>query len=175
MKKLKALIVVLLLVVVALGVFVFLLATGKVSFVKTDCSCKESNTEITVDEAKLKAIKSSDYNIIKGFYGENLNINLLSNGKVNFDLDRDITNINNAIDIETLDNNLYILTKDGNIYKYYLGVTKEFTLEATKVEEFKDIKKIVSYSTRAKNAGGCNYIIGIDKDNNYKTIVDFCV
>jgi len=172
MKKSKALIIVLLLVIVVLGVFVILLATGKVCDAK--CSCKD-NTEITLDESKLNNIKSSDYNIIKGFYGDKFSIYLLSNGKVNFDLDRDLTNINNAIDIETLDNYLYILTKDGNIYKYYLGVTKEVTLEATKVEEFKDIKKIVSYSTRAKNAGGCNYIIAIDKDNNYKTVAEFCV
>lgn len=171
--KNKCLIGILSFLVIGLGVVVVLFATGVLCCKKTNCACKTDAIEL--DEAKLKEIKDGEFNIIKGFYGDKFSINLLANGKVNFDLDRELTNITNAIDIETLDNYLYILTKDGDVYKYYLGVTKEATLEATKVDGFKDLKKMVSYATRAKNAGGCDYIVAIDKDNNYKTIADFCV
>ena len=93
-----------------------------------------------------------------------------------FDYERKITNINNAVDIARApDNFLYILTKDGDIYKYYIGITKDDGMDATKEEGFKDIKRIVEYSSSKKKAGGCNYIIAIDKDNNYKVLSEFCV
>ena len=172
MKKSKCIIGILSFIIVGLIVFIVLLCTGVIKCGKASC-CKDN--EITVNADELAKIKSGDFNIIKSFSVNNMAIVLLTNGKVNIDLDRELTNINNATDIELLNNDLYILTKDGNVYKYYLGVTKEATLEATKVDGFKDIKKMVSYATRAKNAGACDYIVAIDKDNNYKTIADFCV
>jgi uncharacterized protein YfkK (UPF0435 family) len=179
MKKLKALIVFLLLVVVALGVFVFLLATGKVGFVQTECNCKETVVtkveDIKLDVNKLEEINKGDFNIIKQYSSEYDSINLLTNGKVMFDFDRSISNVSNAIDMLLINENLYILTSDGDVYKYFTGITNNASLDATKVEELKDIKKIVKYATRGQESGGCDYIVAIDKDNNYKTVEDFCI
>ena len=179
MKKLKALIVFLLLVIVALGVFAFLLATGKVSFVQTECNCKETVEtkveDIKLDVNKLEEINKGDFNVIKQYSSEYDSINLLTNGKVMFGFDRSISNVSNAIDMLLINENLYILTSDGDVYKYFTGITNNASLDATKVEELKDIKMIVKYGTRGLESGGCDYIVAIDKDNNYKTIEDFCV
>ena len=174
MKKLKALIVFLLLVIVALGVFVFLLATGKVSFVKTECNCKES-TEVKLDVSKLEAIKSGEFNILKQVSSKYFPTSLLTNGKVMFGYDRYISNVDNAKDIVVMNEYLYILTEDGNVYKYFAGITNNTSLEATKIEDLKDIKMMFEYDIRSSDAGGCNYLIVVDKDNNYKQIDELCI
>ena len=91
-----------------------------------------------------------------------------------FDLDRTIDNVEGATAIEVLDKDLFILTNKGEVYKYYLGVTKEATLSAEKLS-YSNVKKLVKYSTRKTNAGGCDYIVIVDKDDNYKSIQDFCI
>ena len=173
MKKLKVLSFILIILVVCLGVFIGLIYTGKIEVKKTECNCT-SNTNTLLNEDKLGEIKKSDFNIIDSYYTEYFAINLLSNGKVMFDLDRTIDNVEGATAIEVLDKDLYILTNKGEVYKYYLGVTKEATLSAEKLS-YSNVKKMVKYSTRKSNAGGCDYIVIIDKDDNYKPIVDFCI
>ena len=173
MKKENIIIIVLSLVIISLVVFVVLLGTGKISFNK--CNCSTTN-EDTIDVSKLEEIGKGDFNIIKSARTKYFVVNLLSNGKVMFDVDRELTNINNAIDIAyDTEENLYILTKDGSIYKYFGGISRESSLEATKLNDYKDIKKIVEYSTRGKASGGCDYIITIDKNNNYIKLSEFSV
>ena len=138
------------------------------------CECNKSN-EVTIDANKLKEINDGDYNATKLEVTQYNSFALLANGKVIIDFDREIKNIDNAVDFALLNNNLYILTNDGNVYTYYTGVTKEATLEATKVDSVKDIKKLVSYFTRRKNAGGCNYVVAVDKDSNYTKLEEMCV
>ena len=174
MKKLKVCLVVSVLVIIALGVLLFLSMTGKLT--KVNCSCADCKADYTLDVSKLESIKKGDYNTLKIIGDEYNVITLSTEGKVLFDYEREITNVNNAIDIvRAPDNFLYILTKDGDIYKYYIGVTNNDGMEATKVDEYKDIKRLVEYSSSRRNAGGCNYIIAIDKDNNYKVLNEFCV
>ena len=174
MKKVKILICVLVLIIIGLGVLVVLFATGKLNCKK--CCEDKTTSEVKLDISKLENIGKGDYNILKSVSTQYAPYSLLSNGKVIIGFDRELSNINNAIDIvfDTKDN-LYILTKDGNLYKYYTGVTKEATLEATKLDDYKDIKMITEYHTRGKASGGCDFIIAIDKDNNYKTLDAFCV
>ena len=38
-----------------------------------------------------------------------------------------------------------------------------------------NVVKLVEYGSRRKNAGGCNYIIGITSDNRYVTLLESCV
>ncbi len=172
MKKLKVLSFILIIIVVCLCVFIGLIYTGKINITKdekTTCECNNS-----IDQNKLKRIKDSDYNIVDSLYTNDIYISLLSNGKVVFDLDREITNVDGATSIEVLDKNLYILTNKGEVYKYYLGVTREATMKAEKLD-YSNIKQMINYSTRKTNAGGCDYIVLVDKDDNYKSIVEFCI
>ena len=176
MKNLKVLCFVLSLLIIALGVFTILLATGKVSFNKVNCECKTCNEEIKVDVDKLHNIKKGDLNILKSISTKYAYITLTTDGKVVLNNENNLSNITNAVNIELANSgDLYILTSDGNIYKYFTGVTKTASLEATKVEEYKDIKKMITYATHGKQSGGCDYIILIDKDNNYKTLEEFCI
>ena len=174
MKKFKVLSFILLIISVCLGVLLYLSMTGQLF--QVNCSCPDCKADYTLDVSKLEAIKKGDYNTLK-IIGDQYNvITLQTNGKVLFDYERGITNVTNAIDIvRAPDNYLYMLTKDGDIYKYYIGVTKDDGMDATKVEGFNNIKRLVEYSSSRKQSGGCNYIIAIDKDDNYKTLSEYCV
>lgn len=153
---------------------IILMLTGVIKTNISDCSCPDSLIP-TVEESELLKIKSGDYNIIKILNTKNNTINLLTNGKVNFDLDRELSNIENAKDIAMLNNYLYILTKDGDVYKYYLGITKKATLEADKIDDVNNVKSFVNYSSRRSNAGGCDYIVGILGNGKYITIDEMCI
>jgi hypothetical protein len=173
MKKLKVLSFILIIIVVCLCVFIGLIYTGKIEINQVTCRCEcDSNTLLSA--GKLEEIKKGDYNILENYATENFSISLLTNGKVVFDLAREIDNVSGATHMEVLDKNLYILTAKGEVYKYYLGVTKEATLSAEKLE-YTNIQKLVKYSTRKSNAGGCDYIVVVDKEDNYKSIQEFCV
>jgi hypothetical protein len=43
------------------------------------------------------------------------------------------------------------------------------------MDDYKNIRTLLKYTTRGNNAGGCDYIVVIDKDNKYSKIDDFCV
>ena len=172
MKALKGVAFFLSITTVAAVVVIILMVTGVINLCSNACTTPEP---FVVNEAKLKEIKDADYKAIKQIGTHYYSVNLLTNGKVNFDFDREITNVDNAEDIALLNDNLYILTKDGNVYKYFTGITKELTLEATKVDSLKNVTKLVEYTTARKNAGGCNYIIAIDQDNNYTKLEEFCI
>ena len=173
MKKFKVLSFVLLIIVVCLGVLIGLIYMGKIELRKVDCNC-ETNSNIVLSEEKLKEIKSSDFNIIEGHYTEYNSFNLLTNGKVVIDLDKEIEGVSGATHMEFLDNDLYILTAKGEVYKYYTGITKEPNLKAEKLD-YSNIKRLVKLSTRKVNAGGCDYLVVVDDQDNYVRVQDFCV
>ena len=172
MKKLKVLLFVLIIVVVGMGIFIYMLLADKLP--TAVCSCPNCEANTLLSQEKLADIKKSDFNILESYYTQYNSISLLTNGKIVFDLDREINNISNAIHMEVLDKDLYILTANGEVYKYYLGITKEPNLSAEKLD-YSNITKLVKYSTRKANAGGCDYIVVVDKSDNYKSINEFCV
>ena len=172
MKALKGITFVLTITTVASIIVIILMCTGVIKI--CDNTSKTTN-DITVDTKELSKIKDGDYNYIKSVSTKYGVYFLLSNGKVNIDLDRELSNINNAIDIALLNDELIILTKDGKVYKYNTGVTNKATLDADLANVEGNVVKLVEYGSRRKNAGGCNYIIGITSDNRYVTLLESCV
>ena len=171
----KKLVVFLTVLCVALITCIILMITG---VIKCDCTKKEETTttkEVVLDAKKLAEIKDADYKAIKVESTHMNSYALTVDGKVVIDFDREITNVTDPTDIVLFGDNLYILTKAGDVYKYFTGVTKKATLDATKVDTVKDVKKLVDYTVRKKNAGGCNYVVAIDKDDKYTQIEEFCV
>ncbi len=149
---------------------IILMCTGIIK-----CNCTKDTKELKVEESKLTEIKDGDYKATKVESTHMNSYALLLNGKVVIDFEREITNVSNAVDIVLLNEYLYILTEDGNVYKYFTGITKEAILDATKVDTVKDVKKIVKYTVRKQAAGGCDYVVAIDANNNYTSLEDFCV
>lgn len=135
---------------------------------------------INYDE--LAKIGKLDYNFVKGLYGNDYSINILSNGKILINFNNYISNISNAKDILKFnglgpieDSIIYILTDDGNIYKYALANIGKNNFEATIIDDYNNIEKMMIYKTRKANAGGCDYLILIDNDNKYYTLDSYCV
>ena len=172
MKALKGITFILTITTIVSIIVIILMCTGVIKI--CDNNSKTTN-DITIDSKELSKIKDGDYNYIKSVSTKYGVYFLLSNGKVNIDLDRELSNINNAIDIALLNNELIILTKDGKVYKYNTGVTNKATLEADLANVEGNVVKLVEYGSRRKNAGGCNYIIGITSDNRYVTLLESCV
>ena len=171
MKALKGITFVLTITTVVSIIVIILMCTGVIKI--CDNTSKTTN-DITVDTKELSKIKDGDYNYIKLVNTKYGTYYLLSNGKVNIDLERELSNINNAIDMALLNDELIILTKDGKVYKYYTGITTKATLEAD-LANVENVVKLVEYGSRRKDAGGCNYIIGITSDNSYVTLLESCV
>lgn len=140
-----------------------------------------SNNEFEVNIEELNKFGSLTYNILKQEFDMKYSLNLFVDGKVNISFEKDIDNISNAKDINLFstpspsNSILYILTIDGYIYKYDLSNYELGNYSATKIEEYNNIKKMITYRTRQANAGGCDYIILIDNNRKYYKLDSSCV
>ncbi len=177
-------------VVVVGGLFV----TGTIGFKSSTTNNSEqkslnNNNEVnennlddgfSIDVDELGKISKSDYNFLKQESTNDYTFNLSVDGKININFDKDIENISNARDMVLFltpsdDSNLYILTQDGDIYKYNVSSYKESNYKATKVTEYSNIERMITYNTRKANAGGCDYVVLIDNNNKYYTLDSSCV
>ena len=175
MKALKGITFVLAITTVASVIVIILMATGVINICSnSDCNCQDC-IDKSVDATKLTEIKNGDYNYIKTIATKYGTYFLLANGKVSIDLDRELSNVKDAKDMALLNDELIILTKDGKVYKYNTGVTRKATLEADQANIEGNVSKLVEYGSRRKNAGGCNYIVGITSSDKYISIAESCV
>lgn len=159
-------------IIIVLAIFCILLLTGKINFNK--------DNNIDIDYSKLSEYGKSDYNYINSVYNGDYSFKLLIDGRININFENYISNISNAKDFilfspPSPDSTLYILTSNGDIYKYETSDYKSNNYSATKVDKYSNIKQIITYQTRKQNAGGCDYLIAIDKSNKYYEINSFCV
>lgn len=144
---------------------------------------KEENTNNASDILNIEELnkyRKGDINIIKTEYTPNYSFNLDINGRININFLDYISNISDAKDIiifssPSPDEILYILTKSGDVYKFNTSNIDSGNLMATKVEEYNDIERIISYKTRKGNSGGCDYILVIDKNGKYNELDSYCV
>ena len=91
-----------------------------------------------------------------------------------------ISNISNAKNLQLFstpggEEIIYILTEDGKVYNYALSNIDKNNFEATIIDDYNNIEKMMIYKTRKANAGGCDYLILIDNDNKYYTLDSYCV
>ncbi|MEE3343894.1 MAG: hypothetical protein VZS44_07390 [Bacilli bacterium] len=173
-----------------------LFATGTISFKTSTTSDNEQTNDnqsttlsensnnldesLSINVNELTKISKSDYNFLKQEGTSDISFNLSVDGKININFENEITNISNAKDIilfvtPSEDSNLYILTEDGDIYKYNTTSYKSKDYNATKVNEYSNIKRMITYNTRKANAGGCDYIVLIDNNNKYYKLDSSCV
>lgn len=184
-KKYKILSIILGLITILLGVYIVITSTNK-----KEINCKEqpnklkNEIEDKLNIEKLYEIKKGTYNFIKIENvkideKEQLSFKLDVNGTINVNFENNISNITNAKDIKQFNNfsqkNLYILTEDGDIYLYDVLDYEKGNYTAKKLEEYKNIKQITDYVTRRAGAGGCDYIIAIDNNDNYMVVTNECV
>lgn len=172
-KKLNILIVLLGIVALALVVLLLLVFSGKANL-----KCTANDNDINYEE--LAKIADGDYKFVNRDYDNANSVMVLSNGKVFVNFDYYIKNITNAKDVilfsgPTDSSMLYILTLDGNVYKYNLDDANNKKFDATKIDKYTDIKQILRYETRKGNAGGCDHVILVDKNNKYHSIDSYCV
>ena len=144
------------------------------------CNCPTTNCNLSLDFDKLAKISKSDYNFVNGAYNNTYSVNVLSNGKVLVNFVNNISNISNAKDVILFSgpgtgDMAYILTADGYIYKYDLSNASKNNFDATKVNEYSNIKQMVRYMTRKANAGGCDYVVLIDNNDKYYSLDSYCV
>lgn len=173
-----------------------LFATGTISFKTSATSDNEQTNDnqsttlnensnnldesLSINVNELTKISKSDYNFLKQEGTSDISFNLSVDGKINISFENEITNISNAKDIilfvtPSEDSNLYILTEDGDIYKYNTSSYKSKDYNATKVNEYSNIKRMITYNTRKAHAGGCDYIVLIDNNNKYYKLDSSCV
>lgn len=175
MNNSRGIITLLTIIIIVLGVFCILFATDTITF-------KLSNdlNEIIVSEEELNKFGKSDYNIIKSETIGSTSVNLDINGKININFTNSISNLSNVKDIILFNRAvpssiLYILTNDGNIFSYDISNIETNNYNATKINEYSDINKIIIYRTRKANAGGCDYIILIDNNGEYYKLDSSCI
>ena len=71
---------------------------------------------------------------------------------------------------------LYVLTKDGYLYKYETSEYENGSYNATKLDEYSNIKKIITYQKRSTEAkGGCDYIFVVDNNGKHYELDSFCI
>ncbi len=193
-KSKSGLVALLLIIILALITLIILAATDRINLKniisdgeKTDtCDCTSHVSECpsdnmdSIDYQELAKISKMDYNFVKGEYSNDYSVNILSDGKVLVNFNNYISNISNAKDLILFsgpggDDLVYILATDGNLYKYNLANVNSKNFEATKLDEYTNIKQMVRYKTRKANAGGCDYVIVIDNDGKYQSIDSYCV
>ena len=175
MKKSGGIIFILLLIIMVLGGY---LVYDKVLSDKVPCDDNNKptcNETITIDYEELSKFGKSDYNFVNSEYNSTHSIAVLSDGKVLIDFKDNLSNVSHAKDVIVfsgpgVNETAYILTNNGDVYKY------EFSekYEATKLD-YTNISSIIRYKTRKANAGGCDYLILIDKDNQYTKLDSYCV
>ena len=149
----------------------------------TNCNCTSYVSQNygcginEVDFSKLSEISKGDYNYIKGVYNNKYSLNILSDGKIIINFNNYISNVSNAKDIILFGENselVYILTSDGNVFKYELSNIENNNYEATKLDDYSNIKNITTYMTRRAHAGGCNYVVLINNDDKYYKLDSVC-
>ena len=184
-----ALIIVLFLLILGLGGYIVYdkVITGKdnnqdnnTSNDYVSCNCPEANCDDSVDYDKLAEISKMSYNFVNSAYNNKYSISVLSNGKVLVNFIENISNISDAKDLILFSGPgngdiAYILTNDGNVYKYDLANSSNNNFDATKLDEYKNIKQMVRYMTRKAHAGGCDYVVLIDSENKYYSLDSYCV
>lgn len=173
-KNNKGLIICLITIIVILLTLVILLSIGTISF-----KGKNNNYDIKAYD-ELTKISKLDYNFIKSEYTTDYSIGLSIDGKININFKNNISNISNAKDITLFSSpapypTLYIVTTTGDVYKYDFSNYESKNYNATKINEYSNIEKIITYRTRKENAGGCDYIILVDKNNKYYNLDSSCV
>ena len=173
-------------IIVILVVFCILFTTGTITFKSSNNSNNNNkeitneNNEIIVSETELNKFGKSDYNIIKSETLGSTSFNLDINGKININFTNNISNLSNVKDIMLFNRTapssiLYILTNDGNIFSYDTANIETNNYNATKINEYSNINKIIIYRTRKANAGGCNYAIIIDNNGEYYKLDSSCI
>ena len=117
---------------------------------------------------------------MKDVYDSDYSFKLDLDVRINVNFENYISNISNGKDLILFSSTapssiLYILTTDGDIYKYETSSYQSSDYKAVKIDEYSNIENMINYKTRKKNAGGCDYIILVDKDENYFELDSFCV
>ena len=193
-KNKNILIGILIIIIVALLILITLVVTGTVNL-KTTSKVNEECSQINKEENqnsdeegktggdainydKIMNFGKSDHNIIEMEATTEYNVNLETDGRININFINYISNITNAKSIKLfnspLNYMLYILTKDGYIYKYDLSNYESGDYNAIKVDKYSNINKMIMYKTRKNNAGGCDYIILIDNNDEYYELDSSC-
>lgn len=140
-----------------------------------------NNQETNPDKDNYSKDIKGDYNSNVYFMideTDNSNIKI-KNNEIIIDDTYKISNIKNIKEFKkstskSLDNQLlYILDNDGYIYEYIIGSDSN---KAIKLEEFKNIEKLISVKKRSNQPmGGCNYIFAINSDEKYYQINSYCI
>ena len=193
-KNKNILIGILIIIIVALLILITLVVTGTINLkttpkVNEECSQinKEENQNSNeegktsgdaINYDKLMNFGKSDHNIIEMEATTEYSVNLETDGRININFINYISNITNAKSIKLfnspLNYMLYILTKDGYIYKYDLSNYESGDYNAIKVDKYSNINKMIIYKTRKNNAGGCDYIILFDNNDEYYELDSSC-
>ena len=190
-KNNKGLIICLITIIVILLTLVILLSTGTINFKEQNENTNdnheilnnkdnENNNYDTKVYDELTKISKLDYNFIKSEYTTDYSIGLSIDGKINVNFQNNISNISNAKDIALFSTpapypTLYIVTTNGDVYKYDFSNYESKNYNATKISEYSNIEKIITYRTRKANAGGCDFIILVDKNNKYYKLDSSCL
>jgi hypothetical protein len=188
-KKYKTISIILGLIAIVLGICIIVISLNDKEKTCEDRICDCTNNVMKCDEKelnidKLYEVSKSTYNFIKTEdirYGENKTISfkLDLNGTINISFENNISNITNAKNIESINNfsknYLYILTEDGYVYEYDIDEYENGNYAAKKIEKYSNIKQILKYVTRRAGAGGCDYIIAVDNNDNYEVLNNNCV
>ncbi len=197
-KNKNGVIILLVVLVIILVILCLLFATGTISFKENEVDNVIDNNQIvendvTFDLDKLSKYKNYDdsYGKIKVFSltddtNKVYTISLSLNGKVRVCYDTTcnyISNVNNAVDLIQMSVpaqveyfKYYILQSNGDLYEYELTNVKKAIFEAKKNITAFNVVKIMNISYNdIKNAGGCNAILAITKDNQYIEINSECV
>ena len=175
---LAVLVVMLSVIVIAMGVY-FYFEDNSNNLLEDNCEC-DSGVNDEISKQELSKFGESDFNIIKLQSNGSHSFALDVNGKVFVDFDNSIDNVIEASDIVLFSANsdesvLYILNTLGELYKYDILNIENGDFSATKVSEYSNISKIITYGTRKSNAGGCDFIILVDSDGKYYELDSFCV
>lgn len=144
---------------------------------KDELNNQESNTDQDNYSGEIKGNYNSNvYFMIDETDNSNIKI---ENNEIIIDDTHKISNIKNIKEFKkstskSLDNQLlYILDNDGYIYEYVIGSD---TNKAIKLEEFKNIEKLISVKKRSNQPmGGCDYIFAVDKDEKFYQVNSYCI
>ena len=196
----KGVIILLIVIIAILSVLCILFATDMISFkdnnvdnnkaqeVIDDNDSKDSNNQVenindknlSINKDELSKFGDSDYNIIKDVYNNQYSFKLDVDGKININFENYLSNISNAKDLLLVSppspySILYILTTDGDVYKYETSSYESKDYKATKIEQYNNIVQMINYKTRKANAGGCDYVILVDKNGKHFKLDSFCI
>lgn len=110
-----------------------------------------------------------------------LTFKITADRKISINNNKSIANITNAKSIKLFSppgpySTLYILTKDGNIYKYETSELEKENYNASKVDNYTNVKEIVTYQKRStENKGHCEYIVVIDNNGKHYKLDSMCI